>query len=346
MLVKSSLKCEQSFNMISLLKEGKFMYNKKVSVIIPTYNCEQWIEQSIDSVINQTYTNIEIIVVNDGSTDNTIDRLNNYKDDNRINLYTIENSGPAFARNFGVSKSSGELIAFLDADDYWDPDKVKKQVEYFEMKKCSLLLTNIVIVDENNDIIDKVEKNIPSSKQQQTIDFFLGKITQNTPTILVSRKVFDEVGGFNTELIHREDHYFLMQVANLYGINLIDEFLVYRRKWEDSMSSDYNKVERNSTTIINHFKKTRYPFLNISINTFPYLQDYYSEATSKYHYQLSHILLKNYLTSESREQLKISFKYYKTKKKLIKLFILYLPSFIRKPLLRFIYQNKYIENRS
>src|SRR5690625_3067146 len=99
-----------------------------VSVVIPAYNCEKWITKTIESVNKQSYKNIEIIIVNDGSTDKTKQILETFKDQQNLNVYHIENSGPAKARNLGVSKSSGKLIAFLDSDDLWHKTKIEKQV--------------------------------------------------------------------------------------------------------------------------------------------------------------------------------------------------------------------------
>lgn len=111
------------------------MLNPLVSVIIPTYNCEKYINKTIQSVGKQTYTNWEIIVIDDCSTDGTLEKIKEIqkKEKNRISiLSTKKNSGgPARPRNLGIQKSKGELIAFLDGDDLWHEKKIEKQVEYY-----------------------------------------------------------------------------------------------------------------------------------------------------------------------------------------------------------------------
>jgi glycosyltransferase involved in cell wall biosynthesis len=101
-----------------------------VSAIIPTYNRGYIVGKAIDSILNQTYDNIEVIVVDDGSTDNTLEKLKEYGD--RIRVVSQTNSGPAAARNHGIAVSRGEIIAFLDSDDIWLPTKIERQVSLLE----------------------------------------------------------------------------------------------------------------------------------------------------------------------------------------------------------------------
>ena len=99
-----------------------------VSVVIPAFNCEKYIAECIDSVLNQSYQDFEIIIIDDGSTDGTVKTVSGYEDD-RIKLFHQEgNSGSGAARNYGVEKASGQWIAFVDADDTWLPDKLQKQL--------------------------------------------------------------------------------------------------------------------------------------------------------------------------------------------------------------------------
>ena len=101
-----------------------------VSVVIPTYNCGRYIEEAVNSVLSQTYRSLEIIVVDDGSTDDTAGRLEKYTD--RIRFVSQKNSGPSRARNVGMELSTGEYIAFLDADDRWLPEKLERQLACFQ----------------------------------------------------------------------------------------------------------------------------------------------------------------------------------------------------------------------
>lgn len=107
---------------------------KKVSIVIPVYNSSKHLEECINSVINQTYKNLEIIIVNDKSTDNSLSIINSFKD-KRIKVINLkENSGVSIARNKGVEESTGELVCFLDSDDYWNLKKIEKQVKFIKNK--------------------------------------------------------------------------------------------------------------------------------------------------------------------------------------------------------------------
>lgn len=105
-----------------------------VSIIVPTYNVEQYIETGIDSLLNQTYPNLEILIVDDLSTDRTVDIIKHkYSEYRKINLIQkLENTGPANTRNIGISQAKGKYIALLDGDDYYDKDKIAKQVQWME----------------------------------------------------------------------------------------------------------------------------------------------------------------------------------------------------------------------
>ena len=107
---------------------------KKVSVIVPVYNTSLYLEECINSIINQTYKNLEIIVVNDCSTDNSLEIISKFKD-KRIKIINLKkNSGVAIARNKGIEKAIGDYICFMDSDDYWNLDKVEKQVKFIKNK--------------------------------------------------------------------------------------------------------------------------------------------------------------------------------------------------------------------
>ena len=108
---------------------------KKVSVIIPIYNSEKYIEQCINSVINQTYKNLEIIVVDDNSTDNSLNKIKNIKD-KRIKIIELKNNyGVSTARNKGIDASTGDYICFIDSDDYWNLKKIEKQIKFIKDKE-------------------------------------------------------------------------------------------------------------------------------------------------------------------------------------------------------------------
>jgi glycosyltransferase involved in cell wall biosynthesis len=133
-----------------------------VSVIIPTYNCEKYIVEAIQSVLKQTYTNFEIIVIDDGSTDKTKEVLKQF--DNKITYIYQRNSGSSKSRNIGISKAKGEYIAFLDADDRWKPFKLELQIKILEkLQEVDMVFTNYSVIDENGSLINNsgIENGFP-----------------------------------------------------------------------------------------------------------------------------------------------------------------------------------------
>ncbi|MBZ9786723.1 glycosyltransferase [Psychroflexus sp. CAK57W] len=126
---------------------------KLVSIITPAYNCSNFIPRTIESVLNQTYQNWEMIIVDDCSKDNTIEILENYsKSDNRIKFYKNEsNLGSAFSRNRAMDYSKGNYIAFLDSDDSWLPEKLNTQISFMEKTGAKFTYGDYMIVDKKTD---------------------------------------------------------------------------------------------------------------------------------------------------------------------------------------------------
>lgn len=135
------------------------MNNIKVSIIIPVYNCEKYISRCIDSILNQTYKNIEIIAINDGSKDNTKEILNNYakKYPNIIKHIEQENKGIAKTRNYGIKIATGDYITFIDNDDYLDRDYIEKYVNATENSKFDVVIGGYRRPDENGKIVQIIQ---------------------------------------------------------------------------------------------------------------------------------------------------------------------------------------------
>lgn len=153
------------------------MQSKKISIIVPLYNAEKYIEQTIEDLISQTYKNIEIIVINDGSTDNSENIVREYaKADNRIKIISIENQGPSKARNVGLDLAKGDFIRFVDADDRVPRDSMEQLIQpYMNDSGIDLVIGNYITVPEMEYFMgDK----LPSGKVEQTelIHIFLEHI--------------------------------------------------------------------------------------------------------------------------------------------------------------------------
>lgn len=199
-----------------------------ITVIIPTYNRADKLHRAIDSVQKQTYTNLEILIVDDGSTDNTravVEALG-AKDDRIRYICMPQNGGASAARNEGVKQAQGELIAFQDSDDFWKPDKLEKQMAYwqrhpeFSMIYCAYFMR----MDERDGYI------VPDGEREELEgDIFPWLLCRNsigTPTMLMKKESFLEAGGFDTGLRSLEDWEFAIRFSQKYYIGYVDEPLV------------------------------------------------------------------------------------------------------------------------
>lgn len=134
------------------------MNEELVSIIMPAYNCEEFIEQTINSVQNQSYTNWELIIVDDCSTDNTAEIIKKYaSNDKRIRYFkNHQNSGAAISRNNAIEQATGRFFAFLDSDDLWRKDKLKKQIDFMQKNNYSFTCTAYDKIDENSVFLNRI----------------------------------------------------------------------------------------------------------------------------------------------------------------------------------------------
>ena len=144
----------------------------KVSVIIPVFNVEDYLEECLDSVVNQTFDDIEIICVNDGSTDNSLDILNNYSNkDNRIKVFTQENKRQGAARNLGLNKSVGDYIYFIDSDDYLELNTIEMLYENAVLNNSDIVVSKIARFNDDSDKIDYSIPGFDFETQFKNVDF-------------------------------------------------------------------------------------------------------------------------------------------------------------------------------
>ena len=312
-----------------------------VSVVIPTYNSSKWIIETIESVINQSYKNLEIVIVDDGSSDDTEIVLANFIQNNNnveIQYFKISNSGPACARNFGVSKCKGDFIAFLDSDDLWLKEKIHIQIEYFlTYPDVDLLTTNVEIIDKKGTHIGYSRKKFPRKTDNLYLYYFSGRITMNTPTIMVKKNVFLDIGGFNQNMIHREDHYFLMCVSRQYKIININKFLVKRRVHSESISFDYKSFTNDPHSLIKSYYQKRMSFYDVVRTTFQYIpKKLFNKEISKFHLILGMTLFNNGQIHLSKVEMKKALSHYKSITVIIRVLYINLPKAIRHLIKKFI----------
>ncbi len=221
--------------------------NPLVSVIIPAYNAEMHIGETIESVLNQTHSNLEVIVVDDGSTDKTSSLVEGFcKRDSRLKLFNQKNSGVSIARNAGFAASKGSFIAFLDADDLW----TTKDVE-LKLKKFSSDAT-LGLVHSDTQVIDKHSNKKPEFYQGEEgyllDNLLLGQrewVTGPSGS-LVKREVVEAVGGFDSDLSNNADQEFFFRVASKYKIGRVGEVTWYYRVHPNNMHKNIDLLEKDA----------------------------------------------------------------------------------------------------
>ena len=213
----------------------------RVSVVIPTYNRKEMLEEAVQSVLNQSYEDFELIVVDDGSIDGTKDVIERLDSDIRY-IYK-ENGGVSSARNFGVKKAKGEFIAFLDSDDMWLKDKLEKQVKYMS-KRSDLFVSQTEEIWIRNGV--RVNQKKKHKKCEGRIFKEVLPLCIISPSaVIMRRELFDHVGLFDEEFLVCEDYDLWIRVAAKYPVGLLKEKLIIKRGGhEDQLSKSEIAIDR------------------------------------------------------------------------------------------------------
>lgn len=172
-----------------------------ISIVICNYNYSQFISQCIQSALKQTYNNIEIIIVDDGSTDHSREIINSFSDDRIIRIFQ-GNKGQAAAFNTGFAKCSGEYIAFLDSDDFWFPNKLEKIIPIFKQDNINIVQHNLAVVDEHSKMVGKSHPDIRSGLKNVIKSYLKENHTgffSTTSGIVCRKKDLDRIFPLNTE---------------------------------------------------------------------------------------------------------------------------------------------------
>lgn len=206
-------------------------FNPKVSIIIPVYNGSNYVKYAIESALNQTYKNIEIIVVNDGSKDagKTKDIVKSFG--NKVKYYEKENGGVSTALNLGIEKMTGEYFSWLSHDDIYLPNKVEKQIDYLIsnnlINKKVILYSDYGVIDSNSKFI--ANRVLDHQLLDDKPEYSLLRASINGLTLLIPKKAFDEIGLFKKELRAIQDYELWYRMMKKYKFIHIPEVLVQTR---------------------------------------------------------------------------------------------------------------------
>jgi glycosyltransferase involved in cell wall biosynthesis len=248
-------------------------------VVIPAYNASAYIDQTLHSVANQDMTIDNIIIVNDGSVDNTQKVVEGFIKSNKhlkITLINQANAGLSAARNTGISQSNAEFIALLDADDLWKPHKLSSQIKLF--KECKN--TNLGVVYCAYELIDNANNNIVSSKKNIITPRVRGKvykslmlgnfISASASGALIKRIALNDVGLFDEKLKACEDWDMWIRIAKKYEFDFVNIDLVSIRLHSSNMQKDLMRMLSAELMVLNKFiqQGEKNPFLLWKIRTY------------------------------------------------------------------------------
>lgn len=216
-----------------------------VSVIIPAYNAEPFIEDTVRSVLDQTFSDLEVILVDDGSTDGTVARLEKFGD--RIRVERQGNGGVAKARNTGVRIATGEWIAFLDADDLWLPDKLERQLA---APSAVMVYSDRYNIGARGELPELQSLVTPMHGGDVFVTLLTdGNFITNT-SVMVRRALFEQMGGFFTGLNGTEDWDLWIRIAEQHAIHFVNEPLVRYRFHPGGISRNYRRMGRERRMVI------------------------------------------------------------------------------------------------
>ena len=219
--------------------------SKLVSVIIPAYNSANYIEATIVSVLEQSYENFELIVVDDGSTDNQDEIINALvQTDTRLTYHHKKNGGVSSARNYGLTLAKGEYLAFLDADDLWLTDNLELKVKYLETSEDGMVHSDAQEIDSKGQLLN----SFLEGKSGWILDDLLswnGTCVPAPSSILVKKEVVKDIGDFCLDLSNSADQEFFFRVASKYKIGRIPQVTWYYRLHENQMHTNIKLMEHD-----------------------------------------------------------------------------------------------------
>ena len=247
--------------------------NDLVSVIIPSYNHEKYIKDCIESVLNQTYKNIEVLVEDDCSTDNTREIIKSIKDERLKKIFSKKNKGAVDTMNDLTKKCNGKYIAIIGSDDIWYPNKIEEQVKAFKNNpKLGAVFTKMDLIDENGNkypdddpTYNIFNNNNMSSSKRLRLFYEKGNHLCH-PTSMISRKAIEDVGPYNKAFRQLHDYEYWTRLLQKYEIYIIPKKLICYRKEINGSKSISSSTTKNLTQMYNELFYINYKMI-INMNS-------------------------------------------------------------------------------
>jgi len=232
----------------------------RVSVILTTYNgaSRGYLKEALDSILNQTYRDYELLIIDDGSTDQTLEICASYGKKNNIFLIQQKNQGPSAARNHGIKKARGEYICFLDDDDVWETTKLEEQILFFRNMEDKF--NNVGMIDTNLKKINAQGNFLKIFKAENNGDIFEKLFFQNTvagpSSVMIKKTVLDDLGGFEENsycsIKSAEDYDLWLKIAAKYKIFSLNRPLVRYRVHFNNLSANIQNQSEAHLNVLRH----------------------------------------------------------------------------------------------
>jgi len=220
----------------------------QISVVIPAYNAQHTILETINSVLQQTFSDWELIVINDGSTDKTLEVLETIKDA-RLKVYSYENGGLPTARNRGIDLAKGEFISFVDADDLWTPDKLELQLQALEQNLSAGVAYSWTICMDNNG--NSFHPGVAESFQGNVYaNLLVGNFIASGSNVLIRKQAIESVGYFDENLKSCEDWDYWLRLATQWDFVVVPKPQIIYRLSPGAMSSKLDVMEKYQTLVL------------------------------------------------------------------------------------------------
>lgn len=231
------------------------LYSPLVSVVIATYNMGRYVGDAVRSVLGQTYRNLELHVVDDGSTDDTPRVLDEFESDPRFNRYRQENAGQTVAKNRGLSRCRGDLVAFLDGDDMWPEDRLEKQVPQFAADPgLGVVYGQVQGIDGEGNLL---RRSGPIDHSRWPSGWITARLFLDNcipfGSVLVKRDCFDRLGGFDESLRMGIDWDLWLRFSTRYKFLYLPDVMLKYRWWEGQMSRNWKGRYEYAERIMDNF---------------------------------------------------------------------------------------------